>query len=275
MVQGWPADGYMWHEIKLLEGQRLSAAFHGKRGIMLGKDLAHNAKLTVGSKVSMSDEEYTVVGICEGTSLESYMAFLLLEDAQALTGEPGQITGCTVRLTDNSEQTVKSLQAQIEGPLAAKLKLTGKIRATPPEEFGQTNTQLFVIQAFCWVTSAVAVIIGAIGMLNTMVMSVFERTREIGILRAIGWRPSRVLRMILLEAMLLSLGGAVVGTLAGIGLTMVLSRMPIAHGAIQAGISPGLILEAFTIALVVGLLGAAYPAFRAARLLPTEAIRHE
>jgi putative ABC transport system permease protein len=275
MVQGWPADGYMWDELKLLEGQRLSAEFHGKRGIVLGKDLAHNANLTLGSTVEMSDEKYHVVGIFEGTSLENFMAYLLLEDAQELTGEKGKITGCTVRLKDPSEQTAKAVQAEIEGPVAAKLKLTGKIRATPPDEFGRTNTQLRVIRAFCWITSFIAVIVGAIGMLNTMVMSVFERTREIGILRAIGWRPSRVMRMVLLESMLLSLGGGVVGTVAAVGLTMVLSHMPIAHGAIQSSISAGLIIEAFIIAIVVGLIGAAYPAFRAARLLPTEAIRHE
>jgi putative ABC transport system permease protein len=112
-------------------------------------------------------------------------------------------------------------------------------------------------------------------MLNTMVMSVFERTREIGILRAIGWRPSRVVRMILMESMLLSLGGAIVGTAGGIGLTLLLSRMPFVNGAIQNSVSPVIIAKGFIIALLVGLIGAAYPAFRGARLLPTEAIRHE
>jgi putative ABC transport system permease protein len=275
MVQGWPADAYMFKELKLLEGAKLSAEFHGKRGIMLGKDLAHNAKLTVGSEVDMSGEVYHVVGVFEGVAMENFMAILLLEDAQVLTGDKGKITGCTVRLTEPGERAAKAVQAQIEGPVAAKLKLTGKIRATAPDEFVRTNTQLRVVEAMAWITSAIAVIVGAIGMLNTMVMSVFERTREIGILRAIGWRPSRVMRMILLESVLLSLGGGVVGTVAGLGLTMVLSHMPIVQGAIQGSISPGIIVKGFIIALVVGLIGAAYPAFRAARLLPTEAIRHE
>jgi putative ABC transport system permease protein len=106
-------------------------------------------------------------------------------------------------------------------------------------------------------------------------MSVFERTREIGILRAIGWRPWRVMRMILTESVLLSLGGGVVGTAGGIGLILLLSRLPQVNGLIEGRIAPDIILKAFIIALLVGLVGAAYPAYRGARLLPTEAIRHE
>jgi putative ABC transport system permease protein len=81
--------------------------------------------------------------------------------------------------------------------------------------------------------------------------------------------------MILMESVLLSLGGAIVGTMGGIGLTLLISRLPLASGAIQNTVSPVIMAKGFIIALVVGLVGAAYPAFRGARLLPTEAIRHE
>ena len=108
-----------------------------------------------------------------------------------------------------------------------------------------------------------------------MVMSVFERTREIGILRAIGWRPGRVVWMILLESVLLSMAGAVVGTVGAIGLTWFLSSLPAVGGLVRSDTSITIIVEGFLIALLVGLIGAAYPAFRGARLMPTEAIRHE
>ncbi len=126
-----------------------------------------------------------------------------------------------------------------------------------------------------WVTSAMALVIGAVGMLNTMVMSVFERTNEIGILRAIGWRRWRVVRMILMESILLSLAGGVVGTAGAIVLTQVLAAQPAVAGMVDPDVAPWVIAQGFVIALCVGLLGAAYPAYRGAQLLPTEALRHE
>ena len=126
-----------------------------------------------------------------------------------------------------------------------------------------------------WVTSAVALVIGAVGMLNTMIMSVFERTREIGILRAIGWGRWRVVRMILTESILLSLAGGVVGAGGAIALVRVLANQPAVAGMVSGDVAPIVIAQGFAIALCVGLLGAAYPAYRGAQLLPTEALRHE
>jgi putative ABC transport system permease protein len=132
-----------------------------------------------------------------------------------------------------------------------------------------------MVKALTWVVSIVAMVIGAIGMLNTMAMSVLERTQEIGILRAVGWPPSRVLRMILGEATLLSLIAAVVGT-AGAWIALhLLSLSPKVNGFIEGRLAPVVIAEGIAITLLIGLLGGIFPAFRAARFLPTEAIRHD
>jgi putative ABC transport system permease protein len=106
-------------------------------------------------------------------------------------------------------------------------------------------------------------------------MSVFERTREIGILRAIGWRKSRVVRLILYESLLFSVAGAVVGIVAAVALTHALTWLPLLSGFIQGDVAPAVMIQGFFIALAVGLLGGAYPAYRGAHLLPTEALRHE
>ena len=87
--------------------------------------------------------------------------------------------------------------------------------------------QIKISRAVAWLTSAIALIIGAIGMLNTMIMSVFERTKEIGTLRAIGWRRSRIMQMVIGESLLLSLGGAIVGSLGGIVLVKLLTNFPL------------------------------------------------
>ena len=276
IVQGWPSWTYMYGELKMLQGECLSDKFEGSRAIMLGRDLAENAKLKLGDKVSMSDEGFQVVGIYESqVDMENGMAVMLLKDAQKLTGKPGQITGCTVRVKDSSPAGIEKVRLLIEGEVAEKVREKGNLKAKPPSDFVKSNTQIRAAKAMAWMTSAIALFIGLIFVLNTMIMSVFERTREIGILRAIGWRPARVMRMILLESVLLSLGGAIIGTLGGLGLVWVLSRLPAVNGAIQGNVSPKIIFEAFAIAITVGLIGAAYPAYRGASLLPTEALRHE
>ncbi len=149
------------------------------------------------------------------------------------------------------------------------------IEATPTAEFVEATPEIQFVHAMAWVTSMVALVIGAVGMLNTMVMSVFERTREIGILRAIGWGRWRVVRMILMESIILSITGGVVGTLGAIALTHTLANQAAVAGMVDPYVAPWVIGVGFLIALCVGLLGAAYPAYRGAQLLPTEALRHE
>lgn len=113
------------------------------------------------------------------------------------------------------------------------------------------------------------------GMLNTMIMSVHERTREIGILRAIGWRPRRVVWMVLSESLLLSVTGASVGTLGAFALVRLLTRLPAASGLIDGRVPPVVIGQGFLIAVLVGLVGGSVAAYRAAKMLPTAALRHE
>jgi len=117
--------------------------------------------------------------------------------------------------------------------------------------------------------------VGVISMVNTMSTAVFERTREIAILRAIGWRRSRVMRLILLESIFLSLAGAVIGSLLAIGITNVLSLIPSSGRMVAGNVDWGVILKGFSIALGVGILGGVGPALRAMRLQPTVGLRHE
>ena len=126
-----------------------------------------------------------------------------------------------------------------------------------------------------WLTSAVALLMGFFGIMNTMIMSVHERTREIGILRAIGWRRHRVMRMILLESMLLSICGAVVGSAGAFILVRLLTRVPAVSGLISGRIHPVFVLYGLSIALVVGFIGGLLPAYRASKMLPTVALRYE
>jgi putative ABC transport system permease protein len=275
-IQGWPPGNYMFRELTIIAGENLLDQNSKTKSVVVGIKLASVKNLKVGQTITISDEKFHIVGVFNSSQdIENGMVVMQLGDAQDALGKKGMMTGCTVKVKNASEEGIAAVRAQIEGPVAAARGLAGKIRAKEPDEFVRQNNQVKYAMAFALMTSAIALFIGFIGVLNTMFMSVFERTREIGILRAIGWRPARVMQMILMESVLLSIGGGVVGTLCGIGLIKLLSRLPTVNGIVQAAISVQIVVLGFAIAIIVGLVGAAFPAYRGSRLLPTEALRHE
>jgi putative ABC transport system permease protein len=138
-----------------------------------------------------------------------------------------------------------------------------------------TSSSVDFVNTSAWVLSLIAVIMGCIGVLNTMSMSVSERTREIGILKAVGWSRLKVLRMILSESLLLSLVGFVIGSLLGVGAVWAITSLPSVKGFISPSFSGDSFLIGLTVALLLGFLGGAFPAYRASRLSPAEALRRE
>ncbi len=266
IVNGWAADVPLFDDLKLLSGRRLRA---GERGnVMLGKVLAANLGKDVGDTVDLFGRDFNVVGVYESFNVyDNGAVIMLLDELQLLTDRPHQVTGFTVQADRESGNVdLNDLRKRIE-------ELHPGISALPTTEFIANVNQIKMARATSWVTSTIALVLGAIGVLNTMIMSVYERRREIGILRAVGWRPLRVVRMVLGESLFLTLGGAVVGSLAGVAITRFFSHLPVTSGIIQGNIAPEVIAQGFAIALGMGLAGALYPAYWSTRLRPVEALR--
>jgi putative ABC transport system permease protein len=120
-----------------------------------------------------------------------------------------------------------------------------------------------------------AVLIGAVGMLNTMLMSVLERTREIGVLRSLGWSRRQVVGMIFREAFALGIIGGIFGILVGLALNWGLGQIPMLGGMLEPAYRPQLFILALGVALLSGVVGGLYPAWRATRMQPVEALRYE
>jgi putative ABC transport system permease protein len=242
--------------------------------VVLGKKLAATLDKKVGQEFTVLDDRtFKVAGIIDaGTTLEDGMMYMNLSALQKIMGRRSDmITGFAVSLDDDTRASEESIQ-RVAKQIAA---LDKQLDVKTASELVKTTTELQFVRAMALVTSVIALFIGTISMLNTMIMSVFERTKEIGVLRAIGWGRFRVMKMIVMESMLLSIVGGVVGILGAILLAKVLSTVPAFSGVVDGKLAWSVLVEGFLIALGVGFLGALYPAFRGAQLLPTEALRHE
>jgi putative ABC transport system permease protein len=273
---GWPPENFGYEDLKIVSGRKLTAG--DTRKAMLGVTRAGELGKHVGDTIRLHDEPFEVVGIYESfTVYENGAVIILLKDAQELEGRPGRISGFSVRVrktTGNPDAEVEAVRQRIES-LTDEKGRPARLSAQSVKDYMQTMLYIRIVRAMVWMVSVIAVAIGVISMMNTMVMSILERTQEIGILRAVGWTRRRVVKMVLGEAVLIGLVSAVIGTVGAVTATHALAASPRVSGFIEPGIAPIVILQGFALTALIGLLGGAYPAFRATRLLPTEAIRHD
>jgi putative ABC transport system permease protein len=128
-------------------------------------------------------------------------------------------------------------------------------------------------KAMSWGTSLLAILVGVLGVMNTMLMTVFERTHEICVLLAVGWKRSRIMRMILYESALLGLFGGIIGVTIGVIGVKLLSKAPAIRDLLQPDLSPGLFSLSVLIAVAVGIISGLYPAWRSSRLTPSLALQ--
>ena len=147
---------------------------------------------------------------------------------------------------NRSEHYLKRAQAEIEDALPG-------LHAVPAAERAANNQLVGLAHAVAWGTSSIALLMGILGIANTMAMSVFERTREIGILRALGWKRWRVVLLIQTEATVLGFTGGLLGIGLGWGLLRLLSTLPQTASIVSAAVSPLHLLEALGISVLSGL----------------------
>jgi putative ABC transport system permease protein len=253
-------------DLPLVEGQRLASGAADE--IMLGTEAAKQLHAGVGEEVELRDHTFTVVGVYRTSTV--YLdggAVLPLSAVQEYERKEGLYTLLYVRTAPGTDLDALTARIEAEHPDLATLRGLSDV--------SDVDQGLQIMDAVNLGITILAVFIGGIAVMNTMVMAVFERTREIGILRAVGWRTRRILQMILGEALLLCMIGAVVGSVVAVLLTRFIILLPAVRAFISPEYTPEVFLRGILVGLGVALLGALYPAFRAARLSPAEAIRYE
>jgi putative ABC transport system permease protein len=265
IVNGWEPGSPVLRKVKLLSGRRLRAG--DGRAVMLGRIIAANLGKQVGDVIQLYGQDFEVVGTFESFSVyENGAIFLLLDELQNQMDRPDEVTGFIVHAEDKSQAAVAQLRQNIES-------LDPAIAAVPCTEFVGSLSQIRIARAMSWVTSLIAIVIGTVAVMNTMVMSVIERRGEIASLRAVGWRKVSVARLIISESFSLSLLGALAGITLGVGITLALTRWNKTAGLVQGDISVRAIAEGFIVALAVGLIGACYPIVRCFKISIAEALR--
>lgn len=236
--------------------------------ILLGADGALSLGAAVGGTVSIDNHVFTVSGIYNAPSMwQQSGAFASLATVQQLSRKPGVVTAVFVRAAQGADIT--DLRGRIEAA-EPQLVTIGEIG-----ELSKVDQGIELLDAANLAISVLAVGIGAVGVMNTMVMSVFERTREIGIFRAVGWSSRRILKMVIGESLLLCVAAGIVGSLVGVLASRAVLLIPTVRSLMQPQYTVDIFIRAFVVAVIVALAGAAYPAWRAVRMSPMEALRHE
>ncbi len=269
IVYGYDPEGFAIERFKIVAGEPLSAQSPGRGGspLILGRTAAEDLDKDVGDVLRLYESTFRIVGIYEtGSPFEDGAGIVLLEDAQALSGKPRQVNAFLLKVREDAD--IEQLRARIEQRFDA-------VTATTSSDFTEQQDALQYLYVFTWSVSLIAILVGGVGVMNTMLMSVFERTREFGVLRAVGWRPLRVVGMVVGESLLLSLLGGGVGVLLAMAALWGVRQLPLTSMLLPRLLSPSLLLQGTLVALGLGLVGGGLPAWRASRLMPAEAISSE
>lgn len=244
------------------------SAFSGANQVIIGQSEAQTLNKTIGNTVTISNKTFQITGIYEtGNFMDDRGIVMSLSDLQNLTGDTGQVSLILVKASNGTDASTLSsaIQQKYPNDLSTSTSLSG---------INRMNNGLQVISSGAWAVSLLAILIGGIVVIVTMMKAVNERTREIGVLRAIGWTQRRILAMIIGESLVLALIAIVVGLAIAVGIVEVITLTHVLRG-ITPSFSVWLILKGIGVALFLGIIGGIYPAYRASRLSPTEALRYE
>ena len=241
----------------------------------------------VGQSVKIDGRQFQVIGVLEskggtgfGTSDDVLLAPITTVQyrlsGQRTTAGGRNVSSINVQVT-SAEETDAAIQ-QITNILRQRHRITGEddFTITSQQETTEAlreSTQVWVV--FLGAIAGISLLVGGIGIMNIMLVSVTERTREIGIRKAVGAKRKDILLQFLVEAALLSLVGGGAGVLVGWGVSTFVSGLSLGGTVIETVLSADIPILAVSVSAAIGILFGLYPAYRAARLNPIEALRYE
>ena len=269
----------------LAEGNLLNLGDQSK--ILIGYDVAHDYfdnDISIGSRVKINGKKFFVNGIFSqqgfgGVSSNDDLVLLTSRDFQKATGE-SNIYSATATVYNVNE--IESVVLEIERVINENHGEDDFASATSMSSILDSIQSIMgIMQTVLIAIASIALVVASIGIMNTMLTSVMERTREIGIMKAIGATNKDIMSIFIIEGLLLSLVGGLSGIIIGIfgsqGIAVLLSNMGPGMGGtpLEPVITYMAIALGLSVSMIVGIISSLYPAWKAARMSPIEAVRYE
>jgi putative ABC transport system permease protein len=286
LILGLRPDDIVTKRYPVINGRPLKNG--DKETVIIGELLARDLKKKVNDKIEIFGRSMAICGLYR--SPVASVSFLsggivmplsrmcnLLSPTAPVSGNMAiiHVKGFLASDSTPSAKALQELDQRVKKGAEVLPEIYTRLKVQPIAEYLDSfKGQLEIIDQFAWAISILAVIAGGIGIMNTMIMSVFERTREIGLLKALGWPASMIMSVIIIEGALLSIMGGLVGIPLGL-IEVKFATYLIKLGWIEVSWDWTLFGQALALATFVGVLGSIYPAARAAAFAPTDALRYE
>ena len=269
--------------VKPESGRLLTTADRGK--VVLGNDFLDNSfekKIRVGVNIKIQGENFEVIGILKKASTFTINSVILMpeDDLKRLLKIGDEIDLIVVKVDnkDNIDQIAKDIERKLRKDRDEKLGEEDFSVQTPIQALQAVSTVLNIINLIITGIAAISLLVGGIGIANTMYTSVLERTKEIGVMKSIGARNSDILLIFLLESGFLGLIGGIAGVVLGISVAKSIEFIAVNQlgtNLLHAATPIYLIGGCLLFALAIGAVSGALPAYRASRIIPVDALRYE
>ena len=263
-----PADGTLFtgKDVTMYKGVGLQETVGDKDVMIIGRDLAEKKNLDIGDFVKVKNTDFEIVGIMDRINNANVdgSGVVHMEDLQDAMGTT---TFQMVYVVPNDIRESEAIADNI-------MSMDDTLSATTAKDIARQSAQVVgQIRLFTFGMGAIAAVVGGLGVLNTMIMAVMERRKEIGAMKAMGATRTVIMMHIIAESSFMGLVGGIAGL--GLGSLGALGLRLATGGNIPATVTPYLAVVSLAFALVLGIAGGAYPAWRASKLDPVEALRYE
>ncbi len=248
-------------------------------------------QLEVGQLISINGNPFRIVGVLQSASgfgSADNQVFVSTQDARELlkdriTLKSNEFSSISVKVADVNfmEETVSKIETAMMNSHHVRQDAKDFTVTSPQALQERVSSVTGAITIFLGAIAAVSLIVGAVGVANTMFTSVLEKTKEIGIMKAVGAKNGDILKIFLFTSGMLGLVGGILGILIGVAISYTLPNLGLsigggpAEGGLQTAISANLLILSLVFSILIGMVAGAVPARRASKLRPVDALRYE